>query len=147
MPQGEPRKNMAQEGVKGITRWMGYAQEDAGGNGFRAVIHVKARVEAPQAKGENRQKNPRLFPREFIKIDSASPARQACRPNAVKEKPKNSRLSAAAITKKIMALARGADTQAYAQKLLVELCRIDTTPKPDVAVKSTDDVPAALMRN
>ena len=36
--------------------------------------------------------------------------------------------------KKIIARTRAPDTQAYIQKLLLELCRIDTTPKPDVAV-------------
>lgn len=38
------------------------------------------------------------------------------------------------MVQKIIARARGADTQTYIQKLLLELCRIDTTPKPDVTV-------------
>jgi acetylornithine deacetylase/succinyl-diaminopimelate desuccinylase-like protein len=42
--------------------------------------------------------------------------------------------STAAVVKKIITRARAADTQAYIQKLLVELCRINTTPNPDVSV-------------
>jgi len=47
----------------------------------------------------------------------------------VKAKP-----SAAVIIRQITAQARDAKTRAYIEKLLVELCRIDTTPKPDVSV-------------
>ncbi|HEV2330132.1 MAG TPA: M20/M25/M40 family metallo-hydrolase [Verrucomicrobiae bacterium] len=46
------------------------------------------------------------------------------------KKPK----STAAFTNAIIALARSKDTGQYIQKLLVELCRIDTTPNPDVSV-------------
>src|SRR5580700_107430 len=38
-----------------------------------------------------------------------------------------------ALARKILARARAADTRAYIEDLLVELCRIDTTPRPDVA--------------
>ena len=36
--------------------------------------------------------------------------------------------------KKLAALARGKEIREYIQRLLVELCRIDTTPNPDVSV-------------
>lgn len=42
--------------------------------------------------------------------------------------------SAAALVRKIIARAGDASTLAYVQKLLVELCCINTTPNPDVAV-------------
>jgi acetylornithine deacetylase/succinyl-diaminopimelate desuccinylase-like protein len=42
--------------------------------------------------------------------------------------------SSADVVKKTITHARAADTQAYIQELLVELCRIDTTPNPDVSV-------------
>lgn len=38
------------------------------------------------------------------------------------------------LVQKIIARARDKSTRAYAQKLLLDLCRIDTTPNPDVAV-------------
>lgn len=47
----------------------------------------------------------------------------------VKAKP-----SAAHIIKQVTAQARDAKTRGYIEKLLVELCRIDTTPKSDVSV-------------
>ncbi|HXC35166.1 MAG TPA: M20/M25/M40 family metallo-hydrolase [Candidatus Acidoferrales bacterium] len=46
------------------------------------------------------------------------------------KKPK----STAAFAEAIIALARSKDTGQYIQKLLVELCRINTTPNPDVSV-------------
>jgi hypothetical protein len=42
--------------------------------------------------------------------------------------------SAAAVIKTIAALARSKNIGEYIQALLVELCRIDTTPNPDVFV-------------
>jgi acetylornithine deacetylase/succinyl-diaminopimelate desuccinylase-like protein len=42
--------------------------------------------------------------------------------------------STAATIETIVALARSQKTSEFIQKLLVELCRIDTTPKPDVSV-------------
>jgi acetylornithine deacetylase/succinyl-diaminopimelate desuccinylase-like protein len=53
-----------------------------------------------------------------------------------KSKSDNSKaaaISAAGMTRKIRARARTAGFQDYVQKLLVELCRIDTTPKSEVA--------------
>jgi acetylornithine deacetylase/succinyl-diaminopimelate desuccinylase-like protein len=50
-----------------------------------------------------------------------------------KAKTKKSK-STAAVIKTVMALARSKNTGQYIQKLLVELCRIDTTPNPDVSV-------------
>jgi acetylornithine deacetylase/succinyl-diaminopimelate desuccinylase-like protein len=67
-----------------------------------------------------------------VKIDSASHARIVCRRHLVKAK-NNPKPSVTLVTK-IRARARGGDTRAYAQKPLLELCRINTTPNPDVAV-------------
>lgn len=49
-------------------------------------------------------------------------------------KPSSKPKGAAALVRKVIGRARDAHTLAYAQKLLVELCRINTTPNPDVAV-------------
>ncbi len=53
---------------------------------------------------------------------------------AVNSKAKKQKSPAAAVIKKIIAQARSAGMQAFIQKLLVELCRVNTTPNPDVAL-------------
>lgn len=52
----------------------------------------------------------------------------------LKAKVRPAKKSAAAFAKKIAARARGPLLRAYVEKLLLELCRIDTTPRADVAV-------------
>ena len=41
---------------------------------------------------------------------------------------------ATALISEIAAHAQNKETQTYAQKLLVELCQIDTTPNPDISI-------------
>ena len=66
-------------------------------------------------------------------------ARIACRLRAVKAKVKipNSRPSAGAIVRQLAAQARSAKTRGYIEKLLIELCRVDTTPNADVSAMRT----------
>jgi acetylornithine deacetylase/succinyl-diaminopimelate desuccinylase-like protein len=57
-----------------------------------------------------------------------------------KVKIPNARPSTAAIVKQIAAEARSVKTLGYIEKLLVELCRVDTTPNSDVSVmKDAED--------